>query len=201
VSPNLGQLLTVGSLGITLDPNQPQAFDIDQKNNAFAALTPTGATTSSFYTINLQTGAAKLLGPIGGATPVSVLAIAIVNSPVTVYATDGTNLLTFNAGKPNTGVMTRPFTGLAQGELGLTIDQRAATGQFYGLTSNSRLVRINTSTGAVTQVGGGPVGMQVSATVELDGNPQVDRLRVVNGTQNFRLNPDNSAVVTTAPQD
>src|SRR5262245_42936767 len=118
VSPNLGQLLTVGSLGLTLAAGTSVGFDITSvgfigfKEMAFASLTPTGATTPSFYTINLQTGAASLIGVIGGATPVAVTDVAVVTRVITIFAIDNTgNLLTFNAGKSSTGVLTRPLTG------------------------------------------------------------------------------------------
>jgi hypothetical protein len=66
ISPNTGQLLTVGPLGLSAGGG-PVGFDIATPTNAgFASLTPQGANRSQFYTINLMTGAATLVGPIGG---------------------------------------------------------------------------------------------------------------------------------------
>src|SRR5262249_57841761 len=63
VSPNTGQLFTIGSLGV--DTNENVGFDIAAPtNNAYASMTVGGV--SSLYSINLQTGAATLIGPIGG---------------------------------------------------------------------------------------------------------------------------------------
>ncbi len=65
VSPNTGQLFTVGSLGVA--GSERVAFDIaDSTGAAFAAFTQPGATQSRFYLINLDTGATTFLGTIGG---------------------------------------------------------------------------------------------------------------------------------------
>ncbi len=65
VSPNTGQLFTVGSLGVA--GSERVAFDIaDSTGAAFAAFTQAGATQSRFYLINLDTGATTFLGTIGG---------------------------------------------------------------------------------------------------------------------------------------
>src|SRR5215510_10211003 len=66
VSPNTGQLFTVGPPGVATGGG-PVGFDIATPTNAgFASLTPQGATRSNFYTINLNTGAATLVNTIGG---------------------------------------------------------------------------------------------------------------------------------------
>jgi Domain of unknown function (DUF4394) len=51
-------------------------FDIASPTNAgFASLTPQGANQSQFYTVNLVTGAATLIGPIGLNEPVQGIAV------------------------------------------------------------------------------------------------------------------------------
>ena len=74
-----------------------------------------------------------------------------------------------------------------------SIDVRPATGQLYGLASTTnQLYVINPATGALTAVGAPlPVGGLI------DFNPTVDRLRVISGTTNLRVNPDTGAVVAT----
>jgi hypothetical protein len=63
ISPNTGQLFTVGSLGVTTTGSV--GFDIATPTNAaFASLTPPNASQSQFYSINLATGAATLIGGI-----------------------------------------------------------------------------------------------------------------------------------------
>ena len=64
VSPNTGQFFTIGSLGI---PFTTAAFDIQALSDvAFAALNSDGTTASRWVTIDLKTGAARLLGTVGG---------------------------------------------------------------------------------------------------------------------------------------
>jgi hypothetical protein len=64
ISPNTGSLLFVGPLGVDTGPLI--GFDISgNTGTAFASLTPVGAAGSSLYSINLNTGAATLIGAIG----------------------------------------------------------------------------------------------------------------------------------------
>jgi hypothetical protein len=64
--PNDGTLKTVGELRV--DANRLTGFDIYTANGvdrALASLTPAGYRTSNLYQIDLTTGRASLLGPIG----------------------------------------------------------------------------------------------------------------------------------------
>lgn len=64
VSPNTGQLMTIGALGM---PFTSAAFDIQALSDvAFAALNGEGSAASRWVTIDLKTGAARSLGSIGG---------------------------------------------------------------------------------------------------------------------------------------
>ena len=64
VSPNTGQLFTVGSLGITFNN---ASFDIQALSDvAFATLNSNSTQASRWVMVNLKTGAAKSLGNIGG---------------------------------------------------------------------------------------------------------------------------------------
>ncbi|RYX90796.1 MAG: DUF4394 domain-containing protein [Comamonadaceae bacterium] len=72
--PNNGTLTVIGSLGV--DFTSVNGFDIDGVSGmAYAALTVGG--TTNLYTINLTTGAATLVGPIGSGI-VSVKGLALV---------------------------------------------------------------------------------------------------------------------------
>jgi Domain of unknown function (DUF4394) len=75
VSPNSGQLFTVGSLG--LDSTGAVGFDVSPLGGAFAALVPSGAAGSRLYAMNLSTGAATLLGVVGAGS-MTVLGLAVV---------------------------------------------------------------------------------------------------------------------------
>ena len=64
VSPNTGQLFTIGSLGLAFNN---ASFDIQAVTDvAFAALNSDGTAASRWVMIDLKTGAAKSLGSVGG---------------------------------------------------------------------------------------------------------------------------------------
>ena len=73
VSPNTGQLFTIGNLGMAFNN---ASFDIQALSDvAFAALNSDGSNTSRWVTIDLKTGAAKSLGTIGGGERVVGIAL------------------------------------------------------------------------------------------------------------------------------
>lgn len=74
VSPNTGQLRTVGPLG--LGPLANAAFDIaDVSNAAFAALRPTTTGRTHLYDVDLASGRARFIGTVGDGSPVRGLAV------------------------------------------------------------------------------------------------------------------------------
>jgi hypothetical protein len=80
VSPNTGQLLTIGALGF--NTSDLVGFDISGTSGvAYASLTSPAANASQLFTINLATGAASLLGTIGGGVPVNGLAVRLAAGP------------------------------------------------------------------------------------------------------------------------
>jgi 3D (Asp-Asp-Asp) domain-containing protein len=193
VSPNTGQLFTVGGLGV--DTTDMVGFDIAPVTNAaFASLTSTGAKASNLYTINLATGAATLIGSIGGGRLIRDIAYAV--RAENVYAvTAGGKLIRYNPGVPGVINSSRTISGLGSGESVVGIDYRPATGQLYALSNASRLYIINTKNGAATPVGGPLTTALNGQLFGFDFNPTVDRIRVVSDAdQNLRLNPNNAAV-------
>ena len=73
VSPNTGQLFTVGSLGMTFSN---ASFDIQALSDvAFAALNSDGNMASRWVMIDLKTGAARSIGTIGGGEGVVGMAL------------------------------------------------------------------------------------------------------------------------------
>ena len=65
VSPNTGQLFTVGALGV--GPFSRASFDIaDVSGAAFVALDPAGAARTRFYSVDLASGKATFIGTVGG---------------------------------------------------------------------------------------------------------------------------------------
>ena len=75
VSPNTGQLFTVGSTGVT--SLGAAGFDIGSTGQAFATFTDPVTRVTSLYSINLGTGAATLVGALAGNTSYEGLAIAL----------------------------------------------------------------------------------------------------------------------------
>lgn len=74
VSPNSGQLFTVGSLGVNTAGTV--SFDIAPKTGvAFAAITPPGSSSAGFYWIDLNAGAAKMIGSINGGEAIRSIAV------------------------------------------------------------------------------------------------------------------------------
>jgi hypothetical protein len=72
VSPNTGQLFTVGVLGVAV--TGMVAFDIDGKTGAAFVAAPAGG-ASQLYLVDLMTGKASSLGTIGGGEAVRALAV------------------------------------------------------------------------------------------------------------------------------
>lgn len=71
--PNDGTLSTVGALGVNTTTSV--GFDISGAD-AFATLTGTGTTFSTLYRVTIATGAATVIGNIGGAAQLRGIAIA-----------------------------------------------------------------------------------------------------------------------------
>jgi hypothetical protein len=195
--PNNGTLNAVGPLGV--DAGGLTGFDIAPGGTAFVSITPQGGAATNFYTLNLATGAASLIGPIGGSEPIRDTAIQLgteVAYGVTQLAGPAFNLIRFNPATPGVIVSTVAITGLQAGEAILGIDFRPATGELFALGSSSRLYTVNLASGAATAVGGGPFTPTLSGTnFGFDFNPTVDRIRVVSDAeQNLRLNPHTGTV-------
>lgn len=80
--PNSGANSTVGSLGIAFSNTQNVGFDISgATGTAFASLA-SGGDPSSLYTVDLTSGAATLVGGIGGSQLIG-LTVATVPEPAT----------------------------------------------------------------------------------------------------------------------
>ena len=196
-SPNTGTLTTVGNLGV--NTSDAVGFDIAGPSGiAFASLTTPGATTSSLYTVDLGSGAARLVGAIGGGEVIRDLA-AVVRVETIFALTTKNELLAFSSATPNALVTKLPISGLSGNESLLGLDFRPATGQLYALSDASRLYTINTTTAVATLVVSTPFspGLMGSA-FGFDFNPVPDRIRVVSDAQqNLRLNPNNGVVAGT----
>lgn len=142
---------------------------------------------------------------------------------VTLPASDSNALLTNNRLAAFPSVFPAGFeppaqiAGVVAGETLVSVDRRPQNGFLYGLGYNPaagtvRLYNISPAaalaipvgvTGAFVAADGiTPVriGVDASTTFGIDFNPTVDRIRVVNSAgQNFRMNPNNGALVDGDP--
>jgi Domain of unknown function (DUF4394) len=80
-SPNAGVVTDVGALGFTLHPSNDAGFDIVGDSVARAALTSAADNLTRLYAVNLATGAADAVGPIGDGS-VEVRSLAILPDPI-----------------------------------------------------------------------------------------------------------------------
>lgn len=196
VSPNSGQLFTVGALGV--DASAIAGFDISVYGGAFATSTAPGASSSQLYVVNLASGAATLVGTIATG-PVRALAIAQPDIELAYALTADNQLASFHLGAPSSVLATVPISGLVAGETVLGIDFRPATAGMIALGSSNRLYRVNRSTGVATAIGMNALVTPLSGVeFGVDFNPAVDRLRVTSDAeQNLRLDPNTGAVAAT----
>ncbi len=202
--PNAGTLNTVGSSGITAISGTGLDLDITTNattgvNSAFLSANVSGS-GNNFYSVNLSTGAATLIGAVGSGLSIAEMAIHLPPPPRsrTVYAISGNNLISFNAATPGSIMSTVAISGLGSGETILGIDFRPATGELFALGSLSRLYTINSTTGAATQVGSDAAFALNGSKFGFDFNPTVDRIRVTSDVgQNLRLNPNNGTLAAT----
>jgi hypothetical protein len=73
MNPTTGALTTIGQLG--LNATEWGGFDIAIDGTAFAVLGTPTSSMSSFYTIDLNTGAATLIGEVGGGLVITAMTI------------------------------------------------------------------------------------------------------------------------------
>jgi hypothetical protein len=195
-SPDGGQLNTIGGLGFNAQGRI--GFDITANGDVFAAMI-NGTNIVRLYTINLTTGQATSLGRIGNGSA-KIISMTSLPRQEIVWATSQNNrLVSFSASDPNTLLSAKAITGLLVGETILGMDFRPASGQLFALTSQNRVVTIDTITAVATQIGSPIVTSPqflASSPIGFDFNPTVDRLRLVNvNDDNLRFNPLTNTVV------
>jgi Domain of unknown function (DUF4394) len=194
---NSGSLQTVGPLGV--NPDHIVGFDHTAASNiAYATMSPVGG-TFGFYTVNLQTGAASLIGALGNQNITDITVEIGSTEGVNAYGLGPANqLVQFSTRNANVVTNSVTVTGLSFGETLRGIDFRPATGELYGVTV-SRLYKINPSNGVATFVATLSTFATGSNPIDIgfDFNPTVDRIRLVTETDfNFRINPADGVTVT-----
>ena len=139
----------------------------------------------------------------------------IANQSFVGLLSGGTRVITFRGSAPGSAV-SREVNGLPGGVSLRGIDSRVAPRQapnpdtvagdngvsaIYALGTNNQVYTLNfAGTGAVAATAVGTPATFTNFTLGdgaygFDFNPAADRLRVVSGTQNVRLNPNNGAAV------
>lgn len=136
VPPNDGTLNTIGSSGLTLGATPSVSLDIYSPaagtNSAFLVANTAASNNSSFYTVNLTTGAATLVGPVGNGLLARDIAIAAATGVVTAVR-DRAELATEFSVYPNPtrGDASFAFTLARAGRVELSVydalGRRAAT--------------------------------------------------------------------------
>ncbi len=185
--PNDGKLELVGPLKLKISGEG--GFDIEAGSGIALGMYKVN-NLPALIKIDLMTGAAVALDRYERK---NYTGIAIPTQPV-AYAVDlMNNLLIFNPTNPTTQV-SKKIAPLEAGENILGIDFRPVNGQLYALTSLSRILTINASSGAAAVVG--TLSTSLSGTdFGFDFNPVVDRIRIVSNTgQNLRYNPNDPSM-------
>jgi hypothetical protein len=84
------------------------------------------------------------------------------------------------------------------GDFLLSIDVRPATGELYGLSNQGGIFKINTTSGAVAQVGATLSPAPAGNLRSIDFNPTVDRIRLLTSSgTNLRIHPDTGVIAFT----
>lgn len=197
--PNNGTLNTIGALGV--DVTNVIGFDHTAASNiAYASLNVGGSL--GFYNINLQTGAATLIGALGNQNITDVTVEIGSAEGLTAYGLGPANQLVQFSTRNSTVITNNvTVTGLNPGETLRGIDFRPATGELYaygsdatGLVSRT-LYSINPTNGAAT-ARGSVDQITMGSNFGFDFNPTVDRIRIVNDVdQNRRANPVGGATL------
>ena len=85
--PNDGVLATIGNLGVNLTSLSDMDIYFDGTNNiAFFSANPVGSVLSSFYTLNLGTGQATLVGNTAAGSRLGLIAATPVPEPASLAA-------------------------------------------------------------------------------------------------------------------
>lgn len=110
--------------------------------------------------------------------------------------TDQNTLIRFDAANPQRLRDVRALTGLPAGVTLAGIDFRPATGDLYGVGSDSVVYRVNPRTGIAVAEGPAFTPGLIGRFFGVDFNPTVDKIRVVSDAgQNLRLNVDEGTVL------
>lgn len=196
VSPNGGQVFTVGKLGV--DTTDFAGFDISgQTGVAYASLTSTGSVTSALYTLNLSTGTATLVGAIGGGEIIADISVA--TPPISydlVVLDSGGALRRLESRTPSLASVAVAGSGLAVGETLREIAFRPLNSLLYAIGSASNIYTVETS--VATKISAAPLStLPTSFNMGFAFDPVADKIRIVNDmNQNLVVDPTTGAIAS-----
>ena len=115
--------------------------------------------------------------------------------------TDQNQLIRFNSNRPDRLKDVRSITGLSSPTTSLVgVDFRPATGDLYGLGSDSIVYRINPRTGIAVSEGPAVTPAPAGRFFGFDFNPTVDKIRVTSdAATSLRLNVDEGTLLANDP--
>lgn len=191
-----------GEVTLGVNATDVNGFDIDGANNKGYAALKVGSSVG-LYAIDLAatSNAATLLAPLGDGT-VGIKGVSLKTKVTVAYAlTNDGKLLRFLPTNPSAADSSKAvaISGLAANEKVLGVDFRPKDNKLYGITTSSRIITINKTTGAATI--GGSLNLTLptmttgtpseAITYSVDFNPAADKLRVMNSSGlNLRIDVD-----------
>lgn len=140
----------------------------------------------------------------------AVLALAVICAPaaaqqtVLIFGYDAStrHLVRFFSDAPGTVLSDVPISGLQSGENIDSMDFRPATGELYAIAATgttARLVKIDTVSAALTQVGASFAVAPGTVTIGMAFSPTADRIRIVStATANQRIDANTGALFPDA---
>lgn len=154
-----------------------------------------GQGQSNIATVSITIGGASPSpSPTPVASPSPGPGVLIYGYQANDFAGNLNRLVTFMSNAPGTIITDIPITGLNSGENLMGIDFRPADGMLYSVTNQARVIRIDTTTGAVTSVGGFIGALPAFAGIDFD--PVADVIRLTgNDDRNLRISPVNGSLL------
>jgi len=190
VSPNSGQVFTVGTLGTGFQITEMVGFDIAANGGtAYAALRSADALSGSFfYTVNLSTGQPMQQGLIGGGE--FVRDVTVIDRAVDLLAITASNkLLRFNSSAPGTIINSVAITNLQSANEKIIGMDYLPDGSLCFVTDPNSVYVLDATTGVAHYLGQFMVSVLNGTEFGLTTTPQGYLQAVSDADQNLLINP------------
>lgn len=215
ISPNPNGGTLGASLPLGVDPvDGDTGFDIaGVSGNAYASLQIADG-DATLYRLNLETGAASLLGDLGDGTDDTVDVTVDIAPPAfnatgaeTVFAVTGSAAMpvlnSLSTTAPGTLVPIGAITGFGMGESFVGMDVQPRTGRIFAVTKDGanvgRVYTVSKTTGVATPVvAGATFALDGASAYGVDFNPVPDAIRIVSSDElNIRVSQATGAIAGT----